>query len=82
MPGVKSTVIGATPVVPLNGYYPKLLSGKSGSIWLVAAPKTGTIVHLSQRPQKTKHKLGYFTTRLDEAAMAPFKGSLTLALNG
>lgn len=86
MPGqsLRSRIGGAvapTPAprpVPLNGYYPKLLQGDSGSVWLVSAAKTGTIVHLSGRPQKSKHKVGYYSTRLDEGKMRVFAGDITI----
>lgn len=71
--------------VPFNGYYPKLLKGvakrdgSGGSVWLVTAPRTGVIVHLAGRPQKAKHKLGYYTTRLKEADMVPFAGNINIA---
>lgn len=78
MPGISSRAIGGTPPVPANGFYPKLLQGKSGSVWLVSAPKTGSIIQLSSRPQKTKHRLGYYTTRLVETKMTVFKGKVEL----
>lgn len=86
MPGIHSRVVSppAPARVPANGYYPKLLQGQpkrdgsGGSVWLVTAPKTGTIVQLASRPQKTKHRLGYYTTRLKEEAMVVFKGKVEL----
>ena len=80
MPTVRSTTAASAPKTPLNGYYPKLLRGDSGSVWLVTAPKTGTIVFLSARPQKAKHKLGYCTTKLDEAKMHVHNDPVTLQL--
>lgn len=78
MPSVRSTTSAPRAAVPLNGYYPKLLRGKSGSVWLVTAPKTGSIVFLSAQPQKAKHKLGYYTTRLVEAKMEVHSDPVTL----
>lgn len=75
---ISSQISTPAPAVPLNGYYPKFLQGASGSVWLVTAPKTGVIIHLSNRPQKAKHKLGYYTTRLDEGKMSVFKGNISL----
>lgn len=76
----RSTASAATLAVPLNGYYPKLLQGDSNSVWLVTAPKTGVIVHLSDRPQKTKHKIGYSSVKLVEAKMREYKGTVTIAV--
>lgn len=86
MPGIHSRVVSppAPARVPANGYYPKLLQGavkrdgSGGSVWLVTAPKTGTIVQLASRPQKVKHRLGYYTTRLKEEVMVVFKGKVEL----
>lgn len=84
MPGISSRVVGAPPAaVPANGFYPKLLqgrvkNGRGGSVWLVTSAKTGTIVQLAVRPQKDKHKLGYYTTRLDETKMDIFRGKIEL----
>ena len=75
---ISSSITPATPPVPLNGYYPKFLQGASGSVWLLTAPKTGVIVHLSRAPQKAKHKLGYYSTRLNESKMTAYKGNITL----
>lgn len=89
---LRSSVQGAyTPApapapkpVPFNGFYPKLLQGKvkhdgsGGSVWLVTAPKTGTIINLARRPQKAKHRLGYYTTRLKEEDMVPFVGTVNI----
>ena len=88
MPRVTSSVTGDTAV---GGCYPKLMKGNvSGSIYLLTAPKTGTVVHLGANPwrgrkaQRTgspsKHKLGYYSTRLVEGDMTPFKGEIKLAL--
>lgn len=77
---IASRATAATPAVPLNGYYPKLLQGDSGSVWLVTGPKTGTIVHLSARPQKGKHKVGYSSAKLVEGKMKEFKGSVTITV--
>lgn len=68
----------ADAAVPLNGHYPKLLRGDSGSVWLVTAPKTGVIVHLSSTPQKGKHKIGYYSTRLVEAKMRAHNSAVTI----
>lgn len=88
MPTVTSRVNGgATPA--LAGY-PKFMQGRqSGSVYLLSAPNTGTIVHLGGRPyvgpkaarkgNVSKHKLGYYSTRLREQDMAPFTGEVTLA---
>lgn len=78
MPSVRSTTASSRPAVPLNGYYPKLLRGDSGSVWLVTGPKTGVIVYLSDRPQKSKHKLGYGTSKLNEAKMKAHTDPITL----
>lgn len=75
---LRSSLSTPTPAVPLNGHYPKFLQGDSGSVWLLTAPKTGVIIHISARPQKAKHKLGYYSTRMNEAKMRPFTGSITL----
>lgn len=77
---MRSTISTPTPAVPLNGHYPKLLSGDSGSVWLVTAANTGVIVHLSAKPQKAKHRLGYYTTRLVEKKMRAFAGTVTIAV--
>ena len=84
--GGAAAVMEAPKPVPFNGHYPKLLQGKKsgtgrgdGSVWLVTAPKTGVIVYLSARPQKAKHKLGYYTTRLREEDMVPFTGNVAIA---
>lgn len=77
---MRSSISTPTPAVPLNGHYPKLLSGDSGSVWLVTAAKTGVIVHLSRSPQKAKHKLGYYTTRLNEAKMRAFAGTVNISV--
>ena len=89
MPGIFSRVVAPpAPRVPANGTYPKLLVGKpktrkgvsgtGGSVWLVTAPNTGTIIQLADRPQKTKHRLGFYTTRFVETKMVVFKGSVEL----
>ena len=84
MPGIRSTTPCAAPKVPLNGHYPKILRGRTkgdgtgGSVWLVTAPNTGIIINLAARPQKAKHKLGYYTTRLVEAKMDPYTQPVTL----
>lgn len=77
MAGVRSTAT-STRKVPGNGYYPKFLQGASGSVWLVTAPKQGVIVHLADRPQKAKHKVGYATSQLNESKMDPYTGQITL----
>jgi len=75
MPALRSTTSAPARSVPANGYYPKLLRGASGSVWLVSGPSSkrdrshGTIVYLSSRPQKPGHKLGYHTDKLNEAKM-------------
>lgn len=69
----------ATGSAPAASSYPRLLQGDSGSVWLVTAPKTGVIVHLSDRPQKAKHKIGYTTTKLVEAKMRAYVGEVKLA---
>lgn len=80
MPGQNLRSSTAAPAAaPLNGYYPKLLRGASGSVWLVTAPKTGVIVHLSGTPQKGKHKIGYYTTRLVEAKMSVHNNAVTIS---
>lgn len=80
MPGIRSSITQPSRSVPLNGFYPKLLQGASGSVWFVTAPKTGTIVNLSARPQKPKHKVGYSTHRLDESKMSVFNGEVKLSI--
>lgn len=81
---ITSRATTPAPAVPANGHYPKLLQGKAksngagGSVWLVTAPNVGTIVQLASRPQKTKHRLGYYTTRLVETKMVVFKGKVEL----
>lgn len=77
---MRSSISTPTPAAPLNGYYPKLLQGDSGSVWLVTAAKTGVIVHLSAKPQKAKHKLGYYTTRLTESKMRAFTGTVNISV--
>lgn len=88
MPRVTSSVTGGADA---NGCYPKLMKGNvSGSIYLLTAPKTGTVVHLGSNPWRgrkaqsrgtpSKHKLGYYSTRLVEADMTPFKGEIKLAI--
>lgn len=74
---IRSTATGSATVA--SNSYPVLLQGDSGSVWLVTAPKTGVIVHLSNRPQKAKHKVGYTTAKLVEAKMRPFVGKVELA---
>lgn len=77
--GVAARAAAPAPApVPLNGYYPKLLQGNSGSVWLLDAAKTGVIVHLSDRPQKAKHYVGYRTAKLNESKMRPYTGPITL----
>lgn len=85
MAGISSRLaVAPAPPVPANGHYPKLLQGKAkingsgGSVWLVTAPNTGTIVQLARVPQKTRHRLGYYTTRLVETKMVVFKGKVEL----
>lgn len=89
MPRLTSSITGAAPAVPMNGTYPKLLKGRAksrrnggtgGSVWLVTAPNTGTIVHLATSPQKAKHKLGYYSTRLVENTMDVFEGTVALKI--
>lgn len=87
MPRLNATIPARAPtrVVPANGYYPKLLQGDSGSVWLVTGPSGkrdrsyGTIVYLSGRPQKASHKIGYHTDKINEAKMKVFKDPVTLA---
>lgn len=71
--------------VPLNGYYPKLLQGASGSVWLVTGPSpgkrnraTGVLVGLSRTPQRSNHKVGFQSAILNEAKMTPYTGSITI----
>ena len=84
MPRVLSSTATDPAPVPLNGHYPKILKGRTkrdgtgGSVWLVTAPKTGVIINLAARPQKAKHKLGYYTTRLDESTMDAYTQPVTL----
>lgn len=88
MPRVTSSVTGDTSS---TGCYPKLMKGKvSGSVYLLTAPKTGSVVHLGDNPWRgrkatrtgspSKHKLGYYSTRLVESDMVPFKGTVNLAI--
>lgn len=72
------------PEVPFNGYYPKVLKGRTkvdgtgGSVWLVTAPNTGVIIQLANRPQKAKHRLGFYSTRLVEHKMVAHNGVITI----
>ena len=88
MPRVVTTASCAGNVA---GSYPKLMKGKeSGSVYLLTAPKTGTIVHLGATPWRgrnarragtpSKHKIGYYSTRLDESNMNPFSGEVKIAI--
>lgn len=81
MPAIRSTTTAPRAGVPLNGYYPKLLRGDSGSVWLVTEPKTGVIIFLSGTPQKGKHKVGYRSAKLNEAKMKPHTDPVTLQMN-
>lgn len=74
---LKSSATGSAPAAAAS--YPKLLQGDSGSVWLVTGPKAGVIVHLSGRPQKAKHHVGYASGKLVEAKMRPFVGEVRLA---
>lgn len=84
MPALKTTIPTRTPTVPANGYYPKLLQGDSGSVWMVTGPSgkrnrtRGVIVHLSNRPQKSHHKVGYVTDLINESKMKVFSDPVTL----
>lgn len=74
---VKTKVNGGSAVAPT---YPRLARGtKSGSIYLLTAPKTGVIVHLGEKPYKAKHKLGYTSAKLIERDMTPFSGSVEVS---
>jgi hypothetical protein len=75
MPTFRSTISGGAAAA-LS--FPTLLQGDSGSVWLVTAPKTGVIVHLSNTPQKAKHRVGYTTAKLVTDKMKPFSGTVTL----
>lgn len=76
MARVTTTATGAA--APGNGYYPKFLQGDSGSVWLLNAARSGMLVHLSARPQKAKHKVGYYSTKLAEQKMRPYTGNIAL----
>lgn len=73
---IRSSITGGA--CASTGTYPKLLKGDSGSVWLMTAPRQGVIVHLSDRPQKAKHKVGYFSTKMVEDKMRPFTGEIKL----
>ena len=77
---VRSSASGATPELPLNGHYPKYLVGESGSVWIVTAPKTGTLLVLGNQPFRNKTvDVGYSTTKLKEGkGLRPFHGSITI----
>ena len=77
---LRSSASNPSAAIPLNGHYPKLLQGNSGSVWLITAPKTGVLLHLSNRPQKAKHKIGYYSTRMNEAKMREYRGNVTIAV--
>ena len=71
--------------VPANGYYPKLLQGASGSVWLVTGPNpnkrqraNGILVGLSSRPQKSTHKIGTVSGILNETKMTVYKQPISL----
>lgn len=81
---IRSSVTGGAPA-PAAGY-PKLLQGPSGTVWLATGPSpkkvgrsTGVVVHLSSRPQKAKHHVGYTAAILNETDMRPFTGEVRLS---
>lgn len=92
MPGLRSSFRSPTPArapVPANGYYPKLLQGASGSVWLVTGPNpakrqraNGVLVGLSDRPQKGSHKVGTVSGILNETKMKVYNGPITLEFVG
>lgn len=78
---VTSSASGVSPAAPLNGHYPKYLVGDSGTVWMVTAPKTGTILVLGRtQPFRNKRvEVGYSTTKLKEhVALKPYVGTITL----
>lgn len=89
MPAIRSTVSCGNTA---TGGYPKLMKGRSGSVWLLTGTSPvrgkrggplaqGVIVHLSATPQKAgKHYVGYSSQKMVESDMTPFNGSVTLAL--
>ena len=81
MPSLRSSVAGATPARDTSDRnYPKLLQGDSGSVWLITKPREGVIVSLSGRPQKAKHYLGYYSTKMVESKMRPFMDEVKLSM--
>lgn len=84
MPALRASIPTPKAPVPANGYYPKLLQGDSGSVWLVTGPSAkrgrsnGTVVFLSARPQKGHHKVGYTTDKINEVKMKVFSDPVTL----
>ena len=91
MPAIRSTVSCGNTA---TGGYPKLMEGRSGSVWLLTGTSPvrgkrggqlaqGVIVHLSDTPQKAgKHHLGYFSQKMVESDMRPFTGEVKIALQG
>ncbi len=77
---ISGSATGATPTVPLNGHYPKFLKGSSGSVWIMTAPKTGTLL-VKGRSEPFRNKrvdVGYSTTKLKESVMEAYTGTITL----
>lgn len=77
---VRSSARGATPPVPLNGYYPKWLKSDAGNVWLVTAPKTGTLLVMARQPFRNKTvAVGYQTSKLKEGSgLSAFHGHIDL----
>lgn len=73
---VRSSTTGSAAAAPSE--YPKLLQARvSGNVWLVTSPKTGVVVHVGRNAREAK--IGYTSSKLAEAKLAPFTGEVKLA---
>lgn len=84
---IRSSLAGSAPAASSRApsFEPRLVQARvSGTVWLLTAPKSGVVVHVGPRAQRSKGQtvdchVGYTSNKLAEAKLAPFSGSLTLA---
>jgi hypothetical protein len=61
---------------PVASAFPKLQRGPSGSIWLMASEKVGTLLHKGSRAVEN---IGYHSTKLSQRKLADYTGEVKLA---
>lgn len=73
---IRSSIGGSAPVATAS--YPRLAQANvTGNVWLITAPKTGVVVHVGPRARDAK--IGYTSSKLSEAKLAPFTGEVKLS---